>query len=168
VAGGHVIGDDIQEQPHAATVQVGLESLELFLAPQIGIDPRGIADVVAVAAAAAALQQGRRVDVGNSKALKVAQNGLRVAKRKLAVELQPVTSDRDAGLGHIAWVLLREGLKPQPFAQRLQQAEPVRGVRILPAGLGVPFLLRLDQRIVYGCLRLPKVDWKRQQFSNLE
>ena len=53
-------------------------------------------------AAAPALQERRSVDVRNAEPLEVAEDRLRVAKRKLIVELQPVTGDRDAGLGHIA------------------------------------------------------------------
>ena len=56
--GGHVVGDDVQEQTHAMFLKLRRQGLELLLAPNLTIDVGGIGDVVAVETAAPRLQQG--------------------------------------------------------------------------------------------------------------
>src|SRR5579862_7835765 len=88
VAGGHVVGHDIEEQPEAVALQPYAEGRELLFASEIGIKPGGVGGVVTMIAAVAALQKRGGVDVGDPKTLQIGEQGGRVAEREIAVELQ--------------------------------------------------------------------------------
>src|ERR1700680_2051807 len=53
-AGGHVIGNGVEEETHAAILQFGLQGGEVLFAAKIGIDPRGIGHVISVTASLSA------------------------------------------------------------------------------------------------------------------
>src|ERR1700744_5180397 len=89
-AGGHVIGYNIQKQAHAALLQFTLKRCEPFFASEIGVDSRGIGAVVTVGAAAAAGENRRRVNIGNSQLLQIVEDVAGVCKRKIAVKLQTI------------------------------------------------------------------------------
>ena len=73
-AGCHVIWHDIEQQPQTVFLQIGLKSVKLLLAAQVAVNARRISGIVAVAAAAAALQQRRSIDVRDAEPREVVQN----------------------------------------------------------------------------------------------
>ena len=62
-AGGHVVGNCVEEQTHAAILQFALQAGEFIFTAEIRIDPCGIGDVISVAASLPAGQNWRYIQI---------------------------------------------------------------------------------------------------------
>src|ERR1043165_1186420 len=97
-----MIGNYIENEPHAVLVQSMDEGLEFLPRAQTGIQPSKIADVVAVRAVRAGGKQRRRVAVSDPKGMQVGDEAFRIGETELRIELQPVSGARKPPrfLGH--------------------------------------------------------------------
>ena len=93
-ARGHVVRDDVQEQPHAARLEVGRQPVERLPAAERVAQPQRVGDVVAVRRAGAGLEHRREVHVADPERLQVRQQRPDVVEAELGPELQPVRRER--------------------------------------------------------------------------
>src|ERR1041385_445622 len=95
-AGAHVIGDDIENQPHVSGLQCRHELVEFLRCADFGIDLRRIDHVVSMCAAWACFQYWRSVNVGNAQVVEVVNDADRINETKIAIELETVSRDRNS------------------------------------------------------------------------
>ena len=57
---GHVVGHDVEHDPHTARRQLRVQRLEVGLGAELGVEPRRVHHVVAVRAAPPSLEQGEQ------------------------------------------------------------------------------------------------------------
>ncbi len=88
-ADGHVVGDYVQDQPHAFPAQRLDQAAQGRFAAQFGIDTRGVDDVVAMHRAGTRREQGRGIEVADAETGEVADQLGGVIESEVAVELQP-------------------------------------------------------------------------------
>src|SRR5271170_4563799 len=84
-------------------MQRRLEGLKLLFVAELAVNPQGIRDVVSVLAAGPAPQQGRRIDVRDSKPREIVQGGRRLPKGKVSVELKPIAGEGNPRRRHSAF-----------------------------------------------------------------
>ena len=89
-AGGHVIGDHIEQQAELALFQLLVQRAEILLASEIGIECRGVDHVVAMRAPLPRFEDRRCVNVADAEGLQIRRGPLRVGKSEAGIELQPV------------------------------------------------------------------------------
>ena len=94
---GHVVGYDIQNQPHVMGAQDVHQSHQGFFAAQLGVDPGRIDHVVAMLRAGAGGENRRGVKVADTQLRQVGHLGCRVAQGEVLVQLQ---TQRGAQLSH--------------------------------------------------------------------
>ena len=92
----HVVGDDVDEQAHAARAQGGREALEGGLSAQLRAQPVVIGDVVAVRAARGRLEERRRVGVAHAEGVEIVDERRRVVEGEAGAELQAIGRARHA------------------------------------------------------------------------
>ena len=95
-AGGHVVGHEVEQQPHAVVMQLFGELLELLVGADFGVDAHGVGDVVAVRTAAPGLEPGRGVEVADAELVEVRDQVAAVYEPEPLVKLQAVSGERDA------------------------------------------------------------------------
>ena len=83
----HVIGDHIEDLPHAEMPQFFDEAMEVLFAAYFWIQQVVVSDVVAVNAARTGLQYGRRIDVRNAQLRQIFNQLTRILKTKTLVKL---------------------------------------------------------------------------------
>ena len=103
---GHVVGHDVEHDPHAARRQLRVQRLEVGLGAELGIEARRVHHVVAVRAAPPSLEHGRAVDVADAEPAQVGDELAGRGEGKAGVELQPVGG---ADLGHAITAAARSG-----------------------------------------------------------
>src|SRR5580658_376272 len=84
-------------------MQRRLEGLKLLFVAELAVNPQGIREVVSVPAAGHAPQQGRRIDVRDSKPRKIVQGGRLPPKGKVSIELKPVAGEGNPRRRHSAF-----------------------------------------------------------------
>ena len=88
----HVVGHDVLEPAHVVLAQRGEELVEFFFRADFRVDLVGVGYVVAVGAAAARLENGRRVNDLDAQAVQVVNNVVGLRKAEILVKLDPVGS----------------------------------------------------------------------------
>ena len=91
----HMVGNDIDDQPHGALLQALSKRSKFFFRTDFGIEARVVGDVVAVQAAGMCHQKRRGVAVCNSQIVQVVHYRGRLAKSKCQVQLKPIGRTRD-------------------------------------------------------------------------
>lgn len=94
--GGHVIGNDVEEQIHAVSVESASETIEIAASADFGVEASGIGNVVAVFTADAGLKSGRSVDVRDAETMQIRNDGLGVLVSEMAIELEAISGGGDA------------------------------------------------------------------------
>ncbi len=93
-ADAHVIGDEVEQQPHAVGVQGLDQGLEIGLGAELRVQVIEVDDVVAVGRARPRGGDRRGVDVTDAERSQVGDDGVRVGKAEVLVELQAVGGAR--------------------------------------------------------------------------
>src|ERR1035438_4194225 len=94
IAGRHVVGDGVEQQPHTVVAQLGRHIVEILFRAKLGIHAQRIGDVVTVRAPAARLVARRRVEVGDAEIAEIRHQVAAVHKAKARIELQAVRGTR--------------------------------------------------------------------------
>ena len=81
----HVVGHDVEDESHATLLEFALEMLKVFFRAQFRINPRGVGDVVAVAAALPAAQNRRQINVRDTQIVEVIQDLGRIGETKISI-----------------------------------------------------------------------------------
>jgi len=92
----HVVGHDVQQNPHLAPPQPADEAPQHPFAPDLRIDPRIVHNVISVQAAGAGRGQRRCVEMGDAQLTQVAGALDGLPEGKTPVELKAVGGERDA------------------------------------------------------------------------
>ena len=88
--GGHVIGDDVQHDPHAVRRERRVQRFQIRLGAELGINTVGVHHVVPVRASPAGAQDRRAVDVADAEPAQVRNEGAGRGEGKAGVQLQPI------------------------------------------------------------------------------
>src|SRR5215469_9637848 len=112
---GHVVGDDIQQLAEAIHAKAVAEPGVSLLAPQLGVDARGVDHVVAVAAARRCLQVGGAVEMADTEPGQVVGDGRGFVEAEARVELEAVCGPQ-AGTGRVDLLTL-----PSPGKRRFPE-----------------------------------------------
>ena len=116
---GHVVRDDVEDEPEARRVRRGGQPLERLLPAEIRRHPLVIDDVVAVHRPGGRGEDRGQVQVGDAEAREVGHARRRVVEGEPRVQLQPVGRDRH-----------------RPPGRRTAQPRPVALVAPVPGGSG--------------------------------
>ena len=91
----HVIGNDVENQSHAAFVESGDKAIEVFRGADFGIEGIVIYDVVSVHAAGAGLEARRNVAMTDSKIRQIGNDLSCLREGEVAIELQAIGRARN-------------------------------------------------------------------------
>jgi len=98
----HVVGHDVEDQPHAVAAQRRGEAPEVLLAADLRIEGVVIDGVVAVAASGPRFQAGRQIAMADAEFGQVRDHLRCLCQREVVVELQAIGGTRDFRRGNIA------------------------------------------------------------------
>ena len=87
---GHVVGDDIQNHPHAAAGERLAQTFEIRPGADIGVQTGGIGDVVAVDASRTGREKGRGVDGRYAELFEIRNETKGLGQTKSPVKPHPV------------------------------------------------------------------------------
>jgi hypothetical protein len=131
---GHVIGNEIDEQPQAVGAERPRQGVEIAHGANLGIQLAVIGDVVAVGAAFAGGEDRRAVAVADAQITQIGRERLEVAKRERVAELNAIRGNRDPqgpSTAHVAAGRVPEvaGIDQRPehvvAGARIEQPEPL-------------------------------------------
>src|SRR6476660_8976557 len=105
----HVVGNNVENQPHSTLAQSVGEGLEVLFGSQILIQPAVIADVVAVRASFRGLQQRRGVAGRDPERVEIRNEVPGVLEAELRTELQSVRACGLLKRAHDGWSLKGKG-----------------------------------------------------------
>ena len=94
---GHVVGDDVQHDPHAVRRELAVQRFEVGLGAELRIHLPGVHDVVPVGASPAGAEDRRAVNVAHAEPAQIRDEGTRRGEGKSGAQLQPIGG---ADLGH--------------------------------------------------------------------
>ena len=97
----HVVGDDVDDHPHAAGVRGVRQAGEPLATAELGADPGVVEHVVAVLGAGHRGEHGREVEVADAEGLHVGQDRLGVGEGEAGVQLHPVGGGQRAAVGGV-------------------------------------------------------------------
>jgi hypothetical protein len=86
----HVVRNDVEQQSEPAFVERRLQCGEILRTAGVDLNARGVGDVVSMATAMPAGEDGRGIDVRNSEIAQVVEDRNRIAETKMGVELQTI------------------------------------------------------------------------------
>jgi hypothetical protein len=89
-----VVGHDIDNVSEPVDVECGTERVVVLLGPELRVESPVIADVVTVPASGIRFEMRRAVTVGHTEVCQVGHHVTRLAKTKVAVQLQAVAAHR--------------------------------------------------------------------------
>ena len=87
---GHVVGHHVHDLPQPRAAQALVEGSSSLLAAELGVDPLGIHDVVAVGAARGGLEEGGGVEVADAQVAEVVGGGCCCREAPVRAELDTV------------------------------------------------------------------------------
>jgi len=93
--GAHVVGHEVEHQPHAKLAQGSRQRREALVAAQFRIKLCVIADVVTVRAAGGGFEGRRHVEIGDSQPVQIGGYTCGLDEGHVGIELQPVGGHRD-------------------------------------------------------------------------
>ncbi|PAV65983.1 hypothetical protein WR25_27209 [Diploscapter pachys] len=120
----HMVGDDIDDQPHVARLERGDEAAEGVLAAEFRIDRRGVDDVVAVHRPGCRGGDRRGVDVADAEPVEIGDQRLGVGECEALMELQAI-----GGAGAHAGLLCERMAVRRATSGRASSASVVSGMR---------------------------------------
>lgn len=126
----HMIGDYVQEQPHAGTLQFADQGLKLPVRAEFGIQRERIGHIIAMSAAMPGLQQRGSVEVRYAQAVEIRHKLSSLSEAEAWTELHPVCGGRYSQVGH----LLDANL--QLIAQSPELLSPAPGGFVAPFSPG--------------------------------
>jgi len=85
-----MIGNDVEDEAHAASLHLPDEVIKVLLASQLGIHHHGIDHIVPMLASRRGFADGRQVAIGDAESVEIGHGPHGVGKGKGAVQLQPV------------------------------------------------------------------------------
>ena len=88
--GGHVIGDDVQHDPHAVRRERRVQRFQIRLGAELRINKVRVHHVVPVRASPAGTQDRRAVDVADAEPAQVRNEGARRGEGEAGVQLQAI------------------------------------------------------------------------------
>ena len=86
----HVVGHQVHDVPHAARFQRVDPAPVIGLGPEVGVEARGVGDVVAVRAPGNRLQIRRRVAIADAEGVEIVDDVVGVAEGEAPVQLQTI------------------------------------------------------------------------------
>ena len=90
LVGGHVVGDDVEHDPHSGGPRVGGQGAETLLATEGIRELPRIDDVIAVGGPGTRLQRGAEIEVRDAEVTQVGHQRPRRGEVEVRRELQPV------------------------------------------------------------------------------
>ncbi|MNF87912.1 hypothetical protein D3C84_703910 [compost metagenome] len=85
---GHVVGDNVEDQPHVLLTQRADQTAQRRFAAQFRVDRGGVHHVIAVHGTCACAQQRRGVDMADAEAGEIGHQRHRVVQREAFMKLQ--------------------------------------------------------------------------------
>ncbi len=95
LADPHVVGNEIENQPHRAGAQGIAEAYEVVPVADLRVESVVIGDVVAVLAAGARLQEGRGIDVADAERVEIGNGVEGVPEREVGTQLEAIGRARE-------------------------------------------------------------------------
>src|ERR1700722_2115943 len=93
----HVIGHNVEDQPHVVFMESSYEPVEVFGASDFRVQRIVIDNVVTVHAAGTGFQQRRNIEMTDAKLGKVGHDRGSLREREVAIELQAISREREVG-----------------------------------------------------------------------
>src|SRR5262249_62272733 len=111
-AGSHMVRQNVQYQTQAPCRKCAAQFVEFFKSADLWVEHRRIRHIITMRAAGTRFENGRRIQIGDTKFMQVVDKPQGIRESEVTIELQSVSRDRDPHGGSNTRWLVSDPLPP--------------------------------------------------------